>query len=206
MAAYNRYIVLSPEEGIYDEVEKIAMEYPKFADSVIIKEFGKTGNHPHLNIYCEVPENQRTDNTTKNVKKYFARKLKVDKLPIPFCRTEVLTHMSGLIKYTSKENERIVLQNPHNVKVEITTNYHGKFFWETNPTLNTLVLMYCDFCEKNELCHYNTRYILHMMVKSGINVMPALRQIKQFREIVGMIMEEPQHGSQPRLLDFEVLN
>tara|TARA_B100000749_G_scaffold154224_1_gene118387 strand:+ start:113 stop:733 length:621 start_codon:yes stop_codon:yes gene_type:complete len=206
MPAYNRYVVISPEEGIYDDVERIALEYDKFADSVIIKEFGISGNHPHLNIYLEVPENQRTDNTTKSIKKYFARNLKLPSLPIPFCRTEVITKMSGLIKYTSKEFERVVLQNPHNHKIEITVNFNKKYHWETNPTLNTLVLMYCDFCETNELCFYNTRYVLHMMVKSGINVMPALRQIKQFREIVDMIMTEPQHGSQPRLMDFEILN
>lgn len=100
------YTVVSSSNEYYDAIEKLILE--KIPADIIIKEYGKNGTHPHLNIVW----NSNIKRTCDVNRKVYSI-LDTAKIPrsLNLVRTKTITNLSTLLVYMTKEANYEILKD-----------------------------------------------------------------------------------------------
>lgn len=151
------YSVISPKESEYNEIEQWLLSYKKVSYDLIIKEHGKDGDHPHLNIiWTDV--DQRTDDFTRKLKTAMTRaKVQYTKSP-NLIRSKKITNVVQLIGgYLQKEDNYEVLYNSGKYdldKMKIQP-LRRKNKWSGIISFSNAPLDIVEYCELNNIDYLN---------------------------------------------------
>lgn len=151
------YTVISPKESDYAQFEHFMQSYAKYPKDLIIKEFGSTGNHPHLNIVWSDSLTKRTQDLTHFLKKHMA-KANLPGLDSPvLVLTRKITDINTLIGgYLQKEENFEVLYNSGKYDLEKLREKYGrkltnKYHWKGIVSFSTAPLQMIEYMENNEI-------------------------------------------------------
>lgn len=149
------YTVISPKVEYYKLYEDFIKSYTEVKIELCIKEYGKNGDHPHLNIIWDKDHDIRTDKFTAKLKRHMKDLPDIEQ-PV-LIRTQKITSYQNLIGgYLQKENNFEVLIDSKTfdidkLKTEKKESFKLAIKWNGIMSYTDAPLHVLKYCEDNQI-------------------------------------------------------
>lgn len=178
------YLIISPRQEDYDWLEILLMKKLSPNLRLVVKELGKSGNHPHLNIIYDSQIN-RTQEVNRKIKNIIKKEKPDYEITKNLLVVKNIYDLNPLIgNYLQKEDSYQILYTHPSIDLKVikeqlvkNNNYRAKRYqWAYVPTFLEFPLFYLDYCHNNMLEEDSFRDVLLHMARNKIAVHPILKR------------------------------
>lgn len=196
------YSVISPRPELYLECEDMIKDNFTNNISLLIKENGKNGDHPHLNIIWEF-NISRTNDVNQKIHRLLEKKYPQIASSSHLIQTKNITNLEMLIGgYLQKEDHyEVLLNTKYDLKTmkqkSLKFNYN-KTKWDSVPICINFPYIYIQYCKDYNIPISEKAlqfdYVLHHMTKIGnICVLHLLRREEEIiRILIYLLTDVPE--------------